>query len=326
MNYSSSVPAADNGGSGGRLVPTGAAVPATPSSYYPTGAAADAAFAAEPGFHLNLLEYWRILNKRKWLIISIAAAVLVLGAVKTLMTTPLYTAAVRLQIDRNIAKIVEGGNVTPAEGSDLEFMRTQYELLNSRTMAERVASSLKLGDDQDFLNPRDFSPLRMLSSAVTDLSSGEISASERASRERAAAGIIVANHAVKPVAGSRLVDITYTDPVPSRAQRIANAYAEAFIASNLDKRFEANSYAKTFLEDQINQLKARLEESEAAVLDFAQKQEIVEVSEKSSIAETNLAGAYSSLGTFATERIKNEQLWKQVELGNHTEFASTTQQ
>ena len=76
------------------------------------------------GLGADLREYWRILNKRKWVIVSvIARAVLALGAVRTLMETPLYTATVRLQIDRNVAKIVEGGNVTPIEGSDFEFLR-----------------------------------------------------------------------------------------------------------------------------------------------------------------------------------------------------------
>ncbi len=118
---------------------------------------------------------------------------------------------------------------------------------------------------------------------------------------------------MRPVPGSRLVDVTYSDPAPARAQRIANAYADAFIASNIDKRFEANSYAKTFLEDQSQQLKLRLEESEKALLDFAEKEQIVVVNEKSSIAENNLAAANAALGGLISERIKNEQLWRQVE-------------
>ena len=129
----------------------------------------------------------------------------------------------------------------------------------------------------------------------------------------AAAGIVQGNLQVRPVPGSRLVDLSYSDPNPARSQRIASAYADAFIASNLDKRFEANAYAKTFLEDQIKQLKLRLEQSEKTMLDFAEKEQIVAVDEKSSIAETNLAAANTALGNLASERIKNEQLWRQVD-------------
>ena len=62
-----------------------------------------------------------------------------------------------------------------------------------------------------------------------------------------------------------MVDLSYTDSDPARAQQIANAYADAFIALNIDKRFQANENAKVFLEDKIQQLKLRLEESEQAL-------------------------------------------------------------
>ena len=106
---------------------------------------------------------------------------------------------------------------------------------------------------------------------------------------------------------------SYSDPSPQRAQRIANAYADAFLASNLDKRFQANASAKTFLEDKIKQLKLRLEDSEKRQLAFAQEQQIVDVSDKASIAENNLAAANAALGTLISERTKNEQLWRQTE-------------
>ena len=118
---------------------------------------------------------------------------------------------------------------------------------------------------------------------------------------------------ISPVPGSRLVDIGFADISPERAQQIANAYADAYVASTVDKRFEANSYAKTYLEDQISQLKIRLEESEKSMLNFAEQQRMVEVGEKTSIAETNFAAASAAVGQLEAERIKNEQVWREVE-------------
>ncbi len=297
-----------------RLVPAVQGVPALRDPYGAHGPYGGNAPEPvdEPG--IDLFEYWRIINKRKWLILIVAGGFLMLGTIRTLMMTPLYTSTVRLQIDRNVAKIVEGGNITPVEGTDLEFLRTQYELLQSRTMSERVASALKLGEDADFLKPREFS----LTGAIFGLLKAGHPAAlgqalDKKALEQTAAGIVISNRAVKPVMDSRLVDITYTDPVPWKAQRIATAYADAFIAANLDKRFQANAYAKTFLEDQLKQLKLRLEESEKVLLDFAQKEQIVVVTEKASIGENNLAAANAALGSLVSERIRNEQLWKQVE-------------
>ena len=141
-----------------RLVPAGATVPANRAPYSPLGGYGPGPADDSGNLAATLFEYLRIVDRRKGLILSILVTFVAIGAVRTLMQTPLYTATVRLQIDRSAAKIVEGGNIgATSEGYDYDFLRTQYELLQSRTIAERVASSLKLGEDADFLKPRDFS-------------------------------------------------------------------------------------------------------------------------------------------------------------------------
>jgi polysaccharide biosynthesis transport protein len=266
-------------------------------------------------FAAKLFEFWWVFKKRKWLVLSVLLAFVAIGALRTLMKTPLYTATVRMQIDPNVTKVVEGGNITPAENSDFEFEKTQYELLMGRAIGERVVSALKLGNDSDLIKPRGFSLLGAIGQLFASSGGGQASIDgrqESINRENAAIGVVMGNRTVRPVVGSRLVDISYSDPDPSRAQRIVSGLADAFINSNLDKRFQANSYAKTFLEDQAAQLKLRLEESEKALLEFGQKEQIVSTAEKSSVAESNLASANATLGTLAAERIKNYELWKQV--------------
>jgi uncharacterized protein involved in exopolysaccharide biosynthesis len=261
-------------------------------------------------FGLKLNDIWHIVNKRKWLILGIVGAFVALTTVRTLMQTPLYTSTVRLQIE-SAAKVVEGGDVNPNEVQDSEFMRTQYQVLQSRMMGERVASALNLGSDTDFLRPRGFSPLGAIMGLFHG-SSQPTGTLDAAARQDWAVGVVLSNRVVTPVVGSRLVDISYSDPKPERAENIANGFADAFVASNLDKRFQANASAKTFLEDKIAQLKLRLEESEKKLLAFAQDQQIVDVNEKSSIAETDLASASAALGNLITERTKNEQQWRQL--------------
>jgi hypothetical protein len=69
--------------------------------------------ARRGGGFRHALEYWRIVNKRKWVIASIRG-VLVLDLANA--DGDASTATARLQIDRNVAKVVEGGNVTPGRG------------------------------------------------------------------------------------------------------------------------------------------------------------------------------------------------------------------
>lgn len=261
-------------------------------------------------FAVKVMAILRVLNKRKVLIITVTIAVFALGTLRTLMMTPQYTSTLRLQIDRNVAKIVEGGNLTPVEGTDTEFLRTQYELLLSRSLAERVAALAGLADDPDFFRPQSFSVI----DALKKLFRSDEAAKPPSKRElmATAAAIVQQNVSVRPIPGSRLVDISYSDASAVRSQKIAAAYADAFIASNLDKRFEATAYAKKFLEDQIKQLKLRLEQSEKTMLAFAEKEQIVSIGESSSIAEADLVNSSAALGNITSERIKNEQLWKQV--------------
>ena len=205
----------DNRNSAGQLIPAApGAVPATFDPYGPLGGYRGTTADEPELFGLKLLDYWRILNRRKWLILGITAAFVALSGVRTLMQTPLYTATVRLQIDPNVAKIVESGNVTPVEDGreDSEFMRTQYQVLQSRTMAERVASALKLGTDADFFKPRDFSLIGWVMGMLRGNPSQANGTVDEAALEGAAAGVVLGNRVVSPVAGSRLMDISYSDP------------------------------------------------------------------------------------------------------------------
>ncbi len=296
---------------GREIVEAQAGAVATRSGYGPVGYGGYGVSEDEGDFASSLRWMLGIALKHKWLVIGMTCAAIALGGLITLMQTPQYSAMVRVQVERDAAKVVEGGNTAPTEtGNSTEFLRTQYELLKSRGMAERVAAALRLAEDESFTKPRP-SLLGLLISLVAGR--GEEPGADDVTLQ--AVTRLEENTLVMPVTGSRLIDLTYSDPDPKRAQRIANAFADAYVASNLDKRFEANAYAKTFLEDQIKQLKIRLEDSERAMLEFAKQEQIVEVNEKSSIAESNLAAANTALGQLVSERIKNEQLYTQVKDG-----------
>ena len=265
----------------------------------------------EPDLAATIFYYVRILIRRKWLIAGIALVLLTVGGLYAFMKTPLYLATVRIQIEQKTAKVVEGGETSALEGGR-DFLRTQYELLKSRALAERVVSSLQLQHQDSFMRPKEVSAISVIVNTIRGDDGTKRLLSPLALQTKAVR-IIQDNVSIRPLPGSRLVDIQYKDASPAQARRIANAYANAFVAANLDKRFQANAYAKTFLQDQIQQLKIRLQKSEKTLIEFAQREQIVAVRDKASIAENNLAAANASLGGLISERIKNEQLWRQVQ-------------
>src|SRR5690606_37897283 len=156
---------------------------------------------------IDLLAYWRILVKRRWTVLAATGIVLVTALVGTLLMTPIYRATTSLQIDRDSIRVVDVEGVTPMEGTGNDFYQTQYELLKSRALAQRVASQLGLaeGEQLEQLNPP--SPW----AAPTGLFSGSDdqtpTEAEVSAREAQATGFIMHGLTIEPVRNSRLVRV-----------------------------------------------------------------------------------------------------------------------
>jgi uncharacterized protein involved in exopolysaccharide biosynthesis len=100
---------------------------------------------------LNLQTLWRIVLEWRWLILGSVAVALAGAIVVTLLTTPLYKSTATLEISPPSIEILENGKGQPVVPNDREFLATQFGLLNSRTLAERVAQELNLpGNEQLF--------------------------------------------------------------------------------------------------------------------------------------------------------------------------------
>ena len=224
----------------------------------PQGRASDAEAAPEQGWGargddqplVDLASYWRLALKYRFLIIGCFLGALVIGATSTLLMTPVYTAQSTLQIDREAARVFNADDVTPAESmiQGEEFFQTQYGLLRSRSLAERVIESLGLATSNDTLEAM----------GVKLPEPGGTAAVQAARRKAAVLKAIQENLSVSPVRGSRLVTVGYDNPNPVIAARIANGFAENFIQSNLDRKFQSSLYARQFLEERIAQTKERL--------------------------------------------------------------------
>ncbi|RYG87018.1 MAG: hypothetical protein EON59_08580, partial [Alphaproteobacteria bacterium] len=95
---------------------------------------------------LDLAVYWRMALKHKTLIIGCFLGVLAIGTALTFLMTPIYTAQTTLQIDRESARVFNLEDVAPSESliQGEEFFQTQYGLLRSRSLSERVINSLGL--------------------------------------------------------------------------------------------------------------------------------------------------------------------------------------
>jgi capsular exopolysaccharide synthesis family protein len=261
---------------------------------------------------MDLASYWRLALKHRFLIIGCFLGALVIGATITLLMTPIFTAQATLQIDREAARVIDAEDVTPSENlmQGEEFFQTQYGLLRSRSLAERVIESLGLASSNEALEAM----------GVEAPEAGGTAAAQASRRKAAALKALQDNLSVSPVRGSRLVAVGYDNPNPVVAARIANGFAENFIQSNLDRKFESSSYAREFLEERIAQTKERLESAERQLVAYAANQQIINVGEPSegaasggateSLTSNNLVAINNALARTRAERVAAEERWR----------------
>jgi polysaccharide biosynthesis transport protein len=263
----------------------------------------------------DVYKYIRILTKYRWLIIGTTIVSLLLATAITYLITPVYRATARIQIDRETMNVVGKDNLQQDAGNvGVEFYQTQYELLGSRSLAERVASTLALASDPNFETKNTTSIVGVISDLVFGPKKETISTS--VSFEEKNLKIIDAlrkSVSVSPIRGSKLVDINVDHIYPAEAQRIASGYAEIFIADNLDRRYDASSYARKFLEERIQQLKVKLEDSEKQLVVYADQQGIIKLDDKNTLAGTDLQTINTKLAEARNERQKRESVWRQAQ-------------
>jgi polysaccharide biosynthesis transport protein len=273
----------------------------------------------EGGDGADLFGYWRILLKRRWTVLGMFAIVLASVLTGTLMMTPIHRATTTLQIDRNTINVVDVAGMAPVENvGDRDFYQTQYELLQSRALAQRVASKLDLAGNREPGRILQVSLWRHFKGLLTGEepfpSSSPADGTEGIQRrEQALVEAFRLGLSIEPVRNSRLVKIHYDSPDPAFSARAANTLAETFITSNLDRRFDASSYAKEYLEDRLEELKQKLEESERRLVSFAQDEQIVGTGASNNLSDQTLSALNVALINAREERIRAESRWRQAE-------------
>ncbi len=284
---------------------------------------------------IDLKAICRALVRRKGTILGLTALCTVAAAVYTLGITPQYQSSAMLQIDRAAQKVV-GFNteVEVEEGplSDQLQLRTQVELLKSRSLAERVIDEMGLHKPGALSAPPEPAITEAAALAGDSGLAAQAAALARAwwiqlhaliapppanpeslSRAGALARFQQAV-TVEPIRNSRLVQISVRNADPALAAGIANTMARAFIAMHIDRRLDSSIYARQFLEEQIRQSKAKLEESERVINEYAKKNQILNLGERGSAATQTFVDFSTALTQAQQERIRAETLYNQVRL------------
>ena len=267
---------------------------------------------AMPSIGIDLRRIASALYRNRFVTAGLIVAALVLGVIATLSTTPIYMATGTIQIDSQVNEVLdEDATMPPVEWDVERFLQTQLDVLLSTGMAEKVADRLNLANDDSYfdrmgvLAPQSAAPGKTMAQTRRDIIAADLQANVVAELPRY----------------SRVVEVGFTSKDATYASIIANAYIESFIAANLQRKFDSSSYARTYLEEQLELAKERLEVSERAQVDYARQFGLVDLPEPGdrdgsvSLVQTNLADANTAFNRARIERIATEEKYKVAQSG-----------
>jgi exopolysaccharide transport family protein len=222
------------------------------------------------------LRRWALVFLRRWrLLLAVALTIFVATAIVTMRATPMYTAQASVALDMRKENISGNQQVLSDLPTDSSVVDTEVEVLKSRQVAEEVVRALDLDHDPEFngaLGPPSglnagIGQLKHLFGAGTPpprrLSEKDV--------QRTHDGVVsnVLGHlSVQRLGVTYVININFTSATPAKAATIANKFADAYLLSQLQARFEATQQATRWLNGQLDQLRQQVEQDEAAVQQY----------------------------------------------------------
>lgn len=267
----------------------------------------------EHASEINLSEWLQIV-RRRWILLAATCVLGVsLASIHYAMTPKMYQATTILQIERrSLTPLV--GSQTPwlEDWWNMEYYPTQYKLLESRGLAERVVRNLRLAEDP-FFNPGG-RPLSALAGSP-DAAAGT-PATPTADADLAVLGSL-ANRlrgglTVEPVRTTQLVNLTYRSTNPEFAARAVNGFADAFIDWGIENRSTTAGNASSFLTSQIETLKNEIQGKESQLQAISRTSDIVELGSGSNVTMQRLEALNKNYSEALRVRIEREARYREL--------------
>jgi succinoglycan biosynthesis transport protein ExoP len=273
---------------------------------------------------VHLRDYLGVIMKRKWVVLTFLLSVVVVTMAITFATTPLYksTAVLRIGEAQNSSdplKILQ-------TSQQADYYQTQYEILKSDALAEKVIRQLDLEKNPDFRRT-DNMLLKAVGRAIDFVVDGAsslislISVGDHAKaghRPRTEMPLYLINSFlsrvdVVPVKNSQLVQVSFSSSSPELSQKVAKAISDAYISLSVESRVDTSKQAKDFLKDQIEFTKTKLENSERKLNNYASRNGVIYLDgDKQSVLVQKLSEITTALSSATNDRMQREALYKQI--------------
>jgi capsular exopolysaccharide synthesis family protein len=288
---------------------------------------------------VHLLDYWRAVRKRLWLVTGMVVLVTMLSILYVARKPDIYQASARVQVNlENNAELVGKSPYVFGPTNDPVYFNTQLQILVSPGLMRRVVKTLDLEHNPNFFKGNSTQKRttwqtlkRMVGFGAADkpdstaqpkneLQLNTVVAAATAREDLAEAkrlapyvGAILAGLKVDPVKETRglyketrLIDISFTHTDPEVASKVANAIAETYLYNNLEKKSETNATTGDFLQKRIAELQQQNRSDEERLVNYAKSHQIISLDANQNTVVERLASLNRQLVDAEKERIDAE--------------------
>ncbi len=295
---------------------------------------------------VHLLDYWRAIRKRIWLVLGIVSLVTMLALVYVARKPDFYEAQARVQVDlEDTGSLTNNARPLYGPADDPIYFNTQLQILVSPGLMRRVVRTLDLEHNPDFFKgstaqrqstwqtlrrmvglgskPQDTGPKPPDQLPLTTTVAQATAREDLNEAKRLAPYVntILAGLKVDPVKETRgyyketrLIDIRFTHIDPLVASKVVNAIAETYVFSNLEKRTEANSTTGDFLQKRIAELQQQIRTAEERLVNYAKNNQIISLDPNQNTVVERLAGLNQQLLQAENDRKTAEAAYNSAKL------------
>lgn len=277
---------------------------------------------------IDLGRLFRAVMRFKWGIFGLAFAITLATGLLVFSMQPIYSASASIVLESQEANVVNVEQVYTLDTYNYNYTETQFEILKSRSLAERVVRRLVLHKNPEFLpeeseeeaeDPWYSIDLHALLPArekeppvqLTQLEKDELVI-------QGITGAVAGGLSVSPVEYSYMVYLTYESTNPKLAAEIVNTIAEEFINSNLETRLSGTLQATDWLSERLQFLKQELRQSEHALQDFRDREGLVDIEGVTGLGGNELRAFSQRLQEATRARIEAQNIKEDVQGMNNS--------
>ncbi|MGZ8400356.1 MAG: Wzz/FepE/Etk N-terminal domain-containing protein, partial [Methyloceanibacter sp.] len=212
----------------------------------------------------------RALWRAKGWILGLAILAGIITFIGLSMVRPLFTSEARILIQNDESSFTrptaEQGREQQVAALDEQAVQSQVQVLTSRDLAVEVIKALDLTNSPEFAKDAGVGPIKRFLNRIG------LGRGSPKSEEEKAANAFAEHLSVFPLAKSSVIAIEYTSGDSPLAAKAANKLADVYIVWQREAKLEQTKDATAWLSAQIEVLRKKVAESEAAAEQFRASQ------------------------------------------------------